>query len=85
MTLSEFLNAWKGYADEKTLDYRSQMEAARLVLTGLVPKPPSFPWEKEETEPYTEEEKRSIAESAEKKHVKKQILTDEGWKDVSTQ
>lgn len=83
-TLAEFLNAWKGYTDEKTLEQRGRMEAARLVLAGLVKKPPTFPWEKSDTEPYTEEEKRKIAASAEKKHTKKQILTNEGWKDVDS-
>lgn len=62
-TLPEFLNAWKGYADEKERDRQSQFEAARLVLSGLVKKPPKFPWEKTETKPYTQEEKQAIANS----------------------
>lgn len=60
------------------------MEAAQLVLSGLVKKPPVFPWQKEETKPYTEEEKRAIVEAHSKKKTKKQILTNEGWKDVSS-
>lgn len=83
LTLSEFLNAWKGYTDEKQLDYQAQMEAARLVLSGLVKKPPKFPWEKAETQAYTEAEKQAIVAAHEnKKIVKKQIITNEGWKDV---
>lgn len=83
-TLSEFLNAWKGYTDEKQLDQRVQFEAAQMVLSGLVKKVPKMPWQIEETKPYTEEEKQAIAAAHNKTTTNKQILTNEGWKDVSS-
>lgn len=60
------------------------MEAAQFLMTAWVKKVPSLPWQKEDTEPYTEEEKKEIAASAEKKYKKKQILTNEGWVDVDS-
>lgn len=89
MTLGEFLNGYKGFIDNQEYETQRGFEQARLILSGLVSKPPTFPWEKEpdDDRPYTREELDEIAgyhERVQKQAVRKQKLTDKGWVDVSS-
>lgn len=88
MTLSEFLNGYKGYFDHVEFEQQRAWERARFLLSGLVKDPPRLPWEKGEEgedKEYTDEEKQAIVQShqqVEQNATKRQILTSEGWQDV---
>lgn len=87
MTLSEFMNGFYGYMENQQFEQRQAWERSRFILSGLVKDPPSFPWEEGTHKPYTEEELKEIVEyheDVEKRATRKQILTEEGWKDVSS-
>lgn len=88
MTLSEFLNGYHGYLDNQQFEQRQAWERSRFILSGLVKKPPVFPWDEGEDQgPYSEEEIEEIVayhERIEHNAKRKQKLTKDGWVDVDS-
>lgn len=83
------MNGYYGYLDNQQFEQRQSWERARFIVTALVEKPPSFPWDKEQEErqEYTAAEKQAIAEyhdNVQRNAKKVQKLTSEGWIDVDS-